>query len=550
MTLASVHSANALPSPLLSPEAREDLNRYAEAGGFTLRAETHPWYAAFASVARLDEARAASSVLAELRGHNVPDLRHAAERLADFPGLATPTTVRETATAISLLVRVRATLDVLRPEAYEAEADVLDALLAATATPAWRAERGVSQSWWQRTVLGRRARGLAAARATRRPELHGALAEAAATRAEWAALSADAPRPSLPRDPAFLDAAGPAAEAALTGLGQLTDLIGPDSPLEDLPFASLVDLLDRLAGDEGTLYRLPRLRELHDGLTAQGLGELLAQLTEQQADVTTTAAIIAQRTTPESDAEATALTPDDTSSPLAGAERTDAEPTTDADAALVDDHQATADEPENATVAEEGSSTVDAGPIADAEGPAEPANEAQLAADDDLEIPVTAQAGETGSPVTPEAESAAVGGPLAVAATEAEEDAAPIAAAAEADAAVADAGTGRVGVEVASQDEGETDAPDEAAMESSGAGTEAAAGRRAKRSKRPDVVAGRPVTAYSAEQLEALVRWIDADGVERSEEELLRAAMKELGFSRLGPRIKEALGAAVDAARG
>ncbi len=67
---------------------------------------------------------------------------------------------------------------------------------------------------------------------------------------------------------------------------------------------------------------------------------------------------------------------------------------------------------------------------------------------------------------------------------------------------------------------------------------------------KPDFTPGRPVTAYSADELLAVVRWVDGDGVERSEEELLRAAMKELGFARLGPRIKEALGAAISAARG
>ncbi|MFJ7905863.1 hypothetical protein, partial [Kitasatospora sp. NPDC096204] len=70
------------------------------------------------------------------------------------------------------------------------------------------------------------------------------------------------------------------------------------------------------------------------------------------------------------------------------------------------------------------------------------------------------------------------------------------------------------------------------------------------RPAKPDFTPGRPVTAYSAEELLAVVRWVDGDGVERSDEELLRAAMKELGFARLGPRIKEALGAAVAAARG
>ncbi|GHH73327.1 hypothetical protein GCM10018781_37400 [Kitasatospora indigofera] len=47
-----------------------------------------------------------------------------------------------------------------------------------------------------------------------------------------------------------------------------------------------------------------------------------------------------------------------------------------------------------------------------------------------------------------------------------------------------------------------------------------------------------------------MVRWIDGDAVERTDEELLRAAMKEFGFARLGPRIKEALGTAVSEARG
>ncbi|MEZ0095159.1 hypothetical protein ABH925_006358, partial [Streptacidiphilus sp. EB129] len=72
----------------------------------------------------------------------------------------------------------------------------------------------------------------------------------------------------------------------------------------------------------------------------------------------------------------------------------------------------------------------------------------------------------------------------------------------------------------------------------------------AGRPVRPEVVEGRAVTAYSADELVAMVRWVDSDGVARSDDELLRAAMKELGFSRLGPRIKEALGAALAVARG
>ncbi|GAA2994311.1 hypothetical protein GCM10020229_03530 [Kitasatospora albolonga] len=69
--------------------------------------------------------------------------------------------------------------------------------------------------------------------------------------------------------------------------------------------------------------------------------------------------------------------------------------------------------------------------------------------------------------------------------------------------------------------------------------------KKARRPKKPAITAGRAVTAYEPAELVALVRWLDTDGTERSEDELLRAAVKELGFSRVGPRLKEALAPAV-----
>ncbi|WP_165845344.1 hypothetical protein [Streptacidiphilus pinicola] len=689
-----MQSSSTVPSPLASPEAREDLNRYAEAGGFTLRAETHPWYAAFASVSRLDEARAASSILAELRGHNVPDLQQAAERLASVPGFDAPTTVRETATLVSLLARVRATLEVLHPDTYLTEAHTLDALLAATATPAWRAERGVSQSWWQRTLLARRARGLAAARGARREDLHTALAEAAATRSKWVSLATTGTRPTLPSDAGFLDTAVPAAEAALTGLDELTALLGRKVSLTALPFEALTDLLDRLASDEGTLYRLPRLRELHDTLTAQGLTDLLAQLTEEQADVKTTAALIAQRTAldaapaakptaadaatvadadaeaeptaeadaalsaeaapepateaqPEADAEPEPLAQaelvadaeaeaiaDTTTEPIA-----EAQPEADAEAApeAIAEAKAIADTTTEPIAEAQPEADAEAEPVAQAEPAAETVAEAETVADSLLEAesapegeavlpeaePVAGALLDTGlvseesalsaaPEVDAEAEPVAEAAPEAIAEAEAIADATtepvaevqpeadaeaePVAQAEPAAEAVAEAEPVADSLlEAESAPEGEAGLPDAAgaaeaepvagALLDTGLAPEVDAEAEsivtdapdadpaseaepvadvlpdtglasedeapaAEARTRPDVVAGKPVTAYSAEQLEAIVRWIDADGVERSDEELLRAGMKELGFSRLGPRIKEALGAAVAAARG
>ena len=67
---------------------------------------------------------------------------------------------------------------------------------------------------------------------------------------------------------------------------------------------------------------------------------------------------------------------------------------------------------------------------------------------------------------------------------------------------------------------------------------------------RPEVPPGQPIGAYRTEELVALVRWIDSDTLLRTEEQLLDEVMRELGFQRRGPRIREAVLAAVREAHG
>ncbi|MGJ7439999.1 AAA domain-containing protein [Aquipuribacter sp. MA13-6] len=64
------------------------------------------------------------------------------------------------------------------------------------------------------------------------------------------------------------------------------------------------------------------------------------------------------------------------------------------------------------------------------------------------------------------------------------------------------------------------------------------------------VTPGRPITGYSDAELVAMVRWVRADGLLRTHEQLLRAVMAELGFSKMGSRIEAALTRAVAAAQG
>jgi hypothetical protein len=464
MTAPSLHKIADIAS--LPAEARDDLRAYAELGGFTLTTDTHAWYAAVDTVAGPEEARAASTVLAELRGRDLPALRDAAHRLAEAEslGIHAPRTVAESGHAVALLLRVRLTLRTLSPDAYDVEDAELDELVAATASGAWRRERGLKVTWLRRRSLRGRVRGLATGR-PRRDAVHAALASAATERTDWAALGG-AGRPAVPADAEFLDDASRAAEAALAGLGELGRLLGTEDALDALPFEELAELLDRLAADEGTLYRLPNLKATRDRLEGQGLGAVLAELTERQADTAEVAALLGEAETP-----------------------------------VVPEPRPASDTTEEAAEAAEAASEVAADEVEPEAAPAE------AVAEPVVEAPVEVE-------------------PEPVAEAEVVAEAAPVEGEPVAEVAVV-----------------EDEAP---AVEAEPVVEVAPAAGRAEK---PSITPGKAVTAYSAEELTALVRWIDGDGEKRSDDELLRAAMKELGFARLGPRIKEALGAAVAEAR-
>ena len=60
---------------------------------------------------------------------------------------------------------------------------------------------------------------------------------------------------------------------------------------------------------------------------------------------------------------------------------------------------------------------------------------------------------------------------------------------------------------------------------------------------------GLPIGGYRHADLVALIRWIESDTLLRTEDEVLEEVMRELGFSRKGPRIREAITRAVASAR-
>ncbi|MFD7584882.1 hypothetical protein ACFV84_05555 [Kitasatospora sp. NPDC059811] len=715
-------------------DLREDLGRYAELGAFTLTADTHAWYAAVDTVATPEDARAASTALAELRGRDLRQTWDAVTVLAAAAKLDEPDTVAKAALLVEMLQRVHRTSATLTTAAYDAD---LGALAAATADGTWRRENGVKFSWLRARSLRKQATALATDRRIRREDLHEALASAEVERRAWAALAPAGTLPVVPADGALVERTAQAFEAINTGLRGLARMF-PDHDLDGLAFAELVDLVERLAADEGTLYRLPTIRGLRTTLEEAGLGDLLTELAAARADRRSAEAAFAARqalaggqrdglagegsaveasasvptpasveeTVTDADADAEADSGDaEAAAVVKTAEAAEEEATEEAPSAVVvslpapspaaDDLVAAATaalaEAAETTEAEavvevsaveveveakaevelaEEAPVLEDAPVVEpetTEEAAEPETVAEVAA---VEAPVAevepiaepaAVVVEPVAEVEPAAEPATVEAPVAeadepvaevepiaepvavvvesVEATEAIEDVQPVvevevveeapaavvvepvaevepaaepetvaevdaveAPVAEADEPVAEVepiAEPTVVVEPVVEVEAVEEAPAAVVVESVEA-TEAiedvqpvveaepvvepavvvepvaeveaveeapavvaepvaevvevevveSAPVAAGRPEKPDFTPGRPVTAYSADELLAVVRWVDGDGVERTEEELLRAAMKELGFARLGPRIKEALGAAVTAARG
>ena len=61
------------------------------------------------------------------------------------------------------------------------------------------------------------------------------------------------------------------------------------------------------------------------------------------------------------------------------------------------------------------------------------------------------------------------------------------------------------------------------------------------RGPRPNVPPGRDISEYARAQLLSVVRWIESDTLLRSDEEMMRLVMHELGFQKAGSRIKSAI---------
>lgn len=256
-------------------ETVAQLERAAELKAFSKAAQASPWYGA-----RLVSAEETQQARALVR-HLLQTTRDLGRRLQvslDGIGLRRGETLGEWREQLTLLRGIRESLTRFSPEVYDHPATDL---IAATASSAWRRERGIEMSAMQRSRLRRTAKEhiLPQVHIT---DLHQALETVQSQREDWQAWAADHRVVSVPED---LDELSRILEELLQELSAL-EIVMEDSPARrdypNLPLPELLQTLEAMAGERFLLDTLPERDRLLSILRGKGLQDLLQDLEERE----------------------------------------------------------------------------------------------------------------------------------------------------------------------------------------------------------------------------------------------------------------------------
>ncbi|WP_394162251.1 DNA helicase [Galactobacter valiniphilus] len=245
------------------------LMRAAELGAFDDATRTSPWFGA-----RLSHRGQAESALELVRSlaKDVPPLRAKLEATAKATRIKPVRTFEQWGKTLRLLVDVRHSLDHFEPDIFD---KAVDDLIAATASPAWRKDRGIEMSSMTRSRLRRVAKEYV------RPgvhieDLHTALTQVQTQRKAWEVLATDRRYPTVPSGLEAVLATFREVSARLEKLeAVLPAPVEEGRTLRGLPAAELESTLERLVAAEADLEVLPERTLLLQTLREQGLGELL-----------------------------------------------------------------------------------------------------------------------------------------------------------------------------------------------------------------------------------------------------------------------------------
>ncbi|MDN4642654.1 AAA family ATPase [Arthrobacter sp. PsM3] len=256
-------------------ELADRLRRAAELGSFSRASTMSPWHGA--RLLTRKETQEAQQVARSVAG-KLPELRNRMNGVAEHAEIRLGRTFAEWGDQVELLVAVRESLDKFTPDIFDRP---VHDLISATAASSWRRERSIEMPSMQRSRLRRVAKEYV------RPgvhiaDLHSSLVLVQEQRAAWADYATTQRHPAVPSGLGEIISLYRELEAELAELGQAVRHTAAGGDLHGTPYEELMERLERLVADTGTLETLPERTLLVENMREHGLGELLADLAERE----------------------------------------------------------------------------------------------------------------------------------------------------------------------------------------------------------------------------------------------------------------------------
>ncbi|MFQ4150057.1 DUF4011 domain-containing protein [Arthrobacter sp. LAPM80] len=251
------------------------LRRAAELGAFSQVAVSSAWHGARMVTRKETESAYA---LAQQLNENVPDFAVKMREVAEFGQISQGNSFAQWGRQLNMLVAIRESLDKFNADIFDWSTDEM---IAATATAAWRRERGIEMPALQRARFRRNAKDLV------RPgvhiaDLHASLLLVNEQSALWAEAATSKRHPTVPAGLAELSRTYLSLREKLLTLGSVLERTVDGGDLLNFNAGELAGRLEALVASKESLETLPERTLLLEGMREQGLGELLDDLARRE----------------------------------------------------------------------------------------------------------------------------------------------------------------------------------------------------------------------------------------------------------------------------
>lgn len=259
------------------------LRRAAELGSFSKVAVGSAWHGARLVTRKETETAYA---LAETLFRQVPAFAGKMREVADFGQIRHGNTFAEWGRQLDMLVAIRESLDKFKSDVFDWP---IDEMIAATATAAWRRDRGIDMPALQRARYRRNAKDFV------RPgvhiaDLHDSLVLVNEQSSLWSEAATSKRHPTVPAGLAELNSSYRELSEKLQTLGTTLERTVDGGDLANSNAGELVGRLDALVQDRESLETLPERTLLLESMREQGLGELLDDLARREVAASETRA--------------------------------------------------------------------------------------------------------------------------------------------------------------------------------------------------------------------------------------------------------------------